>query len=269
MTAPLDPRGARWYCTAGFPLCEGYLPLVNLCWPQFELDLTKFEFPGPGTACPPEAVAAPRGAGRFEAGAAAYIPSMAAWPAGLFRLCPGLCAVRPGLGLSYESLRMEDDGEADERRPVEALFVPYTSDLPGAGQRALAALRDRLPGVDSAVVEEGSAAFVVLLLEGPADRAAAMALANAEGALVLRASVVTAAFVAAAPYRECAVLNLRGFVRAAFPEKDSERLSVLAPFVAATPDAFAHWETIDGHAQPDESSHPDELDDRDDLDAVD
>ena len=263
MTAPLDPRGARWYCTAGFPLCEGYLPLVNLCWPQLELDLTKFEFPGPGTACPPEAVAAPRGAGRFEAGAAAYIPSMAAWwPAGLFRLCPGLCAVRPGLGLSYESLRMEDDGEADERRPVEALFVPYTSDLPGAGERALAALRDRLPGVDSAVVEEGSAAFVVLLLEGPADRAAAMALANAEGALALRASVVTAAFAAAAPDREYAVLNLRGFVRAAFPEKDSTRLSARAPFVAAT------WEAFDGHTQSDESSHPDDLDDLDDLDEV-
>jgi hypothetical protein len=192
------------------------------------------------------------------------------WPAGLFRLCPGLCAVRPGLGLSYESLRMEDDGEADERRPVEALFVPYTSDLPGAGERALAALRDRLPGVDSAVVEEGSAAFVVLLLEGPADRAAAMALANAEGALVLRASVVTAAFAAAAPdsEHEYAVLNLRGFVRAAFPEKDSARLSVLAPFVAATPDAFPHWETIAQHAQPDESDESDDLDDLDDLDRV-
>jgi hypothetical protein len=256
MTAPLDPRGARWYCTAGFPLCEGYLPLVSLCWPRLELT----EFPGPGTARPPEA-----GAGRFEAGAAAYIPSMAAWwPAGLFRLCPGLCAVRPGLGLSYESLRMEeDDGEADERRPVEALFVPYTSDLPGAGERALAALRDRLPGVDSAVVEEGSAAFVVLLLEGPADRAAAMALANAEGALVLRASVVTAAFAAAAPDREYAVLNLRGFVRAAFPEKDSTRLSVRAPFVAAT------WEAFDGHTQSDESSHPDDLDDLDRVEEVD
>jgi hypothetical protein len=186
------------------------------------------------------------------------------WPAGLFRLCPGLCAVRPGLGLSYESLRMEeDDGEADERRPVEALFVPYTSDLPGAGERALAALRDRLPGVDSAVVEEGSAAFVVLLLEGPADRAAAMALANAEGALVLRASVVTAAFAAAAPDREYAVLNLRGFVRAAFPEKDSTRLSVRAPFVAAT------WEAFDGHTQSDESSHPDDLDDLDRVEEVD
>jgi hypothetical protein len=198
--------------------------------------------------------------GRFEAAAATDTPPMSTLGiAGLFRLPPELCAVQPGLGLSYEFLRMGDGG-VDEQRPVEVLFVPYAPEAPGspeAGSRALAAIRARLPGIASAAVEEGPAAFVILLLEGPADKAAALALANCEGALVLRASVVTAGGAGAG----FGVLNLRGYVRAAFPEKDSARFSALAPFLAAAPDAFAFpegaWGARGHQAEPGAPDGPD------------
>lgn len=186
---------------------------------------------------------------QFEAAAAVDTSPMSALGiAGLFRLPPWLHAVQPGLGFTYPFLWMGDEAIVDERRPIEALFVPYAPDghTPAsteAGERALAALRARLPGiVDSAAVEEeGQVAFVILLLGSPAEKSAACALANSEGALVLRAAVV-----ADGGPGEPVVRNLRRYVEAVFPERVCSRVTPLAPCLAATPDAFTRWEGASG-----------------------